>query len=330
MDLIKALPKVELHVHLEGAFSAARIVELAGKSGVPLPRPIDRFFEFDGLGEFLTLLDWWCGLVRTEEDAELLAYDFARHLSADGIVYAEVITNPTHWSGLPLEPLITAFGAGFGRAHAEGHTDCRLNLSILRGQSAEEALELVEWMGSRRPDRVVGLSVDGNEAATGRTGERFAPAYARAHELGFGLTAHAGESSGPEGVWDALDLLHVSRIDHGVRAAEDPELVRRLADERVTLNICLSSNLSLVYPALREHPIGLLHKAGVPVTINTDDPLMLGVTLAGEMDMAAEHLGWDISDLAAATHRAVDAAFCSAEEKNRLHAAVIAFAGSLT
>ena len=119
-------------------------------------------------------------------------------------------------------------------------------------------------------------------------------------------------------------------IDHGVRAAEDPRLVRRLADERITLNICLSSNLSLVYHALREHPIGLLHEAGAPVTINTDDPLMLGVTLTGEMAMAAEHLGWDVSDLAATTHRAVDAAFCSAAEKDRLHTAVIAFAGSLT
>jgi adenosine deaminase len=327
MDMIKALPKVELHVHLEGSFSAERIVALAAKTGEPLPRPVDRLFEFDGLSEFLRLLDWWCGLVRAEDDAEELAYDFARYLATDGIAYAEVITNPTHWLGLPLAPLVTAFGAGFERAHAEGHADCRLNLSILRQQTAEDALALVEWMGRVRPARVVGLSADGNEAEAGRTGERFAPAYRLARELGFGVTAHAGESSGPEGVWDAIDLLGVSRIDHGVRAAEDHNLLRRLADDQVTLNVCVSSNLALVYPDLNSHPIRTLVGAGVPVTINTDDPMLLGVSLTGELELAARHLGWDLPDLATATHQAVDAAFCSAEDKARLHAAVTSFAG---
>jgi len=317
-EWLRGLPKVELHVHLEGAIAPKRIAQLARSSGEELPRPVDRLFEFEGLGEFLRLLDWWCSLVRSPRDAQEIAYDAARRASADGIVYAEVIVNPTHWQGLERDVLIDSLAEGFDRAATDGLTDCRILLSILRQQGGDEALELVEWMGRTRPRRVVGLSIDGNEAASEPTGARFAPAFRWARELGFGTTAHAGESSGPEGVISALDDLSVRRIDHGVRAAEDPAVVARLAEERIPLNVCLTSNLALLYRSLDEHPIGALVRTGVPVTINTDDPVLLGTTLTEEFELAADLLDWSRDDAAAATERAIEAAFCEPATKRRL------------
>lgn len=319
---VRALPKVELHVHLEGTIDAPDIARLAEEVGEPLPRPVDELFSADGLSDFLAFLDWTCGLVRHPSQAEAVAYDFARRAHADGIRYAEVIVNPTHWGGLPLDELVAGITAGFDRAAGDGHAECNVLLSILRGQTADEAIALARWMADHRPRRVVGLSVDGDEAVSGRTGERFAPAYRLAAEAGFGLTAHAGESSGPEGVADAIDLLGVSRLDHGVRAVEDPALLARVVELGIPMNVCLSSNSHLLYPDLADHPLPELVAAGVAVTINTDDPAFIGCDLTGEMLLATGLCDWDLDDLARVTRTAIDASFAPPDRKARLHAEV--------
>src|SRR5262249_40116537 len=136
-------------------------------------------------------------------------------------------------------------------------------LSLLRQQAASEALELVDWLLERRHPRVVGLSIDGNEARAGRTGPRFADAFARAKAGGIHRTVHAGESSGPDGVWDALEYLHAERVDHGIRAIEDSRLVDVLATTRIPLNVCPGSNMKLgLYRARAEHPLNQLRTAG--------------------------------------------------------------------
>lgn len=321
-EQIHAVPKIELHIHLEGTFRPARIAELAAMAGEEPPRPVNRLFEADNLADFLDTLDWVCGLVRDEPTAEQVAYDFASYAHDQGIVYAEVIVNPTHWSGLTTSELFTACARGFDRAQTSGLGDFRLLPSILRQQSEGEALALVEWIEGSGLDRIVGLSIDGNEEAAGRTGPRFAPAYAHAAGIGLGRTAHAGESSGAEGVRDAIDLLGVSRIDHGVRCVEDPEVLGMALEQGVTLNVCLTSNCTLLYSSLDDHPIRELAAAGVRFTINTDDPETLGISLCDELTLAAEHLGWNLSDLVAAQHRAVDAAFCSEDDKQALRALI--------
>lgn len=322
---LRGLPKVELHVHLEGTLERERIAEIADAVGEPLPRPVDQLFEFDSLSTFLGFLDWTCSIVRTPELAAQLAYDCAARAHRDGVRYAEVIINPTHWSRWDLGELVEALASGFARAEADGLAECHLLLSILRQQSEEAALGLVRWMGEHRPPRVLGLSIDGDEERAGRTGPRFAPAYALAGELGFGRTAHAGESSGADGVRDALDLLHVDRIDHGIRAIDDPALVRRLADEDVALNVCLSSNLVHLYPDLAAHPFRALADAGVPITLNTDDPGYLGIDLTGEFRKAADTAGWGLAELAATTRTAIGAAFCPPSTAERLTAELDAY-----
>ncbi len=317
---LRPLAKIELHVHLEGTFAPARVAELAAAAGEALPRPLDRLYDAEDLAGFLDTLDWVCSLVRDVWAARQVALDFGAYCRAQGIVYAEAIVNPTHWAGLATDELIEALAAGFDAVAAGGGPDVRLLPSILRTQTAEEAEALVDWIVDARPARVVGLSVDGNEAATGRTAERFAGAYARAGAVGLGRTAHAGESSGPAGVRDALDVLGVSRIDHGVRAAEDPALIRRLVEDGVTLNVCLSSNCALLYDDVADHPWPELVAAGVSTTVNTDDPEVLGVDLVGELGRAAALLNWGFEEVVAAQHRAIDAAFCDAADKARLRA----------
>ncbi len=321
-EQIRAVPKIELHIHLEGTFRPARVAELAAIAGEEPPRPVDRLFEVDNLADFLETLDWVCGLVRDEPTAEQVAYDFASYAHGQGIVYAEVIVNPTHWSGLTMGELFTACARGFDRAQVDGLGDFRLLPSILRQQSEQEARQLVEWIAGAGLPRIVGLSIDGNEEAAGRTGPRFAPAYADAARIGLGRTAHAGESSGAEGVRDAVELLGVSRVDHGVRCIEDPEVLAMVLKRDITLNVCLTSNCTLLYSSLDEHPIRDLADAGVRFTINTDDPETLGISLCSEIQLAADYLGWSLGDLVAAQHRAIDAAFCSDADKQALRALV--------
>jgi len=325
---LQALPKLELHIHLEGSISKARILALAEAAGEPLPRPIDELFQTGDLDSFLANLDWVCSLVRSPETARELALDFARYAHGQGISYAELIVNPTHWRGLDIDPLFRALADGFDEAQAAGLTDVRLLPSLLRQQSEAEALALVSWMEDAAIDRICGLSVDGNQARAEDSSRRLAPAFARARAAGFPCTAHAGESSGPEGVIAALDLLGASRIDHGVRAAEDPALVARLAETGITLNVCVSSNCRLLYGGIEAHPINTLLHAGVACALNTDDPVVLETTLVDELAWVAGALDWPAAELVARQQAAISAAFCHDRRKRELRSRLESFVGN--
>ncbi|RRH95944.1 adenosine deaminase [Mesorhizobium tamadayense] len=291
-----ALPKAEVHIHVEGCFEADDVIRNCQEAGIPLRAPRDRLFEAHDLKSFLEMLDWLCGTFRTREQLAITAYKFARRMAKSGVRYADVIVNPTHWphwhSNIP--GMINAFDAGFAAAEQDGYPPVGLCVSLLRTQSAEDAIELVELLSRIRHPRVVALSIDGNEAAAGRTGPRFAEAFRRAAAAGLRRTVHAGESSGPEGVRDAIELLGADRIDHGVRAIEEPALVDLLAQRRIPLGVCPISNVALgVYPSLAEHPIDALRKAGVPVSINTDDPALLDTTLEASYAACADTFGWN-------------------------------------
>ncbi|MGQ0708171.1 MAG: adenosine deaminase [Rhodoferax sp.] len=294
-DRFTTLPKAEVHVHLEGTFDAGTLAQWAQQAGRPLPRPVAQLFQFQGLGDFLEFLDLACSLVDSAQRLETLAYTFCQRLAQDGTGYADLIINPSHWKHWHgrLRTLLDALDSGFRAAEADGLPPVGLCVSLLRQQSADQALELVDLLGQWRHPRVVALSVDGNEALAGRTGARFAPAFARAAQQGLRRTVHAGESSGPEGVWDALQLLQADRIDHGVRAIEDPALVEELARRGTPLGICPTSNTVLgLYPRLAEHPLERLRQAGVRLSLNTDDPSLLGTRLPQEYAHCAAQFGW--------------------------------------
>jgi adenosine deaminase len=324
-----ALPKAEVHVHLEGCFEIDDIVRLAQENGVPLPRPRQQLLDFGGgLGSFLEFLDWICGLVRTPEQLAALARLFSERLAANGTRYADLIVNPTHWRhwSQQIPKMIDALDAGFNAAEQDGLPHTGLCISLLRTQTADEATELVQLLATLRRPRVVALSIDGNEAAAGRTGPRFADAFRRAGAAGLKRTVHAGESSGPEGVRDAVELLGADRIDHGVRAVDDPALVDLLAKRQIPLGVCPSSNVTLgLYPTLAAHPIDRLRRAGVPVSVNTDDPALLGVTLAGEYESCAAVFDWSTDDIRSIARASIEASFAPAATKRDLLAELAAW-----
>jgi adenosine deaminase len=315
------LPKAEVHVHLEGCFEVNDIVRLARENGVQLPRPREQLLEFGGLAELLEFLDWICGLVRTREQLATLARRFSERLAANGTRYADVIINPTHWHDWwrRIPELIDALDAGFTAAEQDGLPPVGLCISLLRTQTADEATELVQLLAALAHPRVVALSIDGNEAAAGRTGPRFADAFRSAGAAGLKRTVHAGESSGAEGVRDAVELLGADRIDHGVRAIDDPAVVALLAERRIPLGICPSSNLTLgLYPSLAAHPIERLRRAGVPVSVNTDDPALLGVSLVGEYESCAAAYHWSADDIRAVARTSIESSFASVPTKRNL------------
>ena len=323
---VRSLPKAEVHVHLEGCFEPADIVQLADEVAEPM-----RELDVSGadLSAFLEVLDWTCGLVRTPEQLARAAYRFAEREARSGVGYADLIVNPTHWSAWRdrLDDFVSSVDAGMTEAEQDGLPSVGLCISLLRQQNAAEALELVEWMLARRHPRVVALSIDGNEAAAGRTGPRFADAFPRAAHAGLHRTVHAGESSGPDGVRDALEYLLAERIDHGVRAVEDADLVRELAERQIPLNVCPGSNVLLGrYPDRSSHPLDALRRAGVRVSVNTDDPALMGLSLASEYVDTAAAYAWDVSIVRDIARTSIEAAFCSDDVRQGLLAALRASA----
>jgi adenosine deaminase len=318
---LKLLPKAEVHLHLEGCFEAATLSQWAKTEGVALPRPQEDLFKFSGLADFLGFLDLACGLASSQQRLAELSYGLSQRLADNGTGYADVIFNPTHWHAWHgrLGAMLDAMDAGFKAAEQDGLPSVGLCVSLLRTQSADEAIELVEALRAMRHPRVVALSVDGNEATAGRTGPRFADAFRRAGENGLRRTVHAGESSGPEGIWDAVNLLGADRIDHGVRAIEDAALVRMLAERQIPLGVCPTSNLVLgVYPSIQEHPLEKLRAAGVRVSVNTDDPALLGASLVGEYAMCRRTFGWTDAITKSVAQTSIDASFASADVKMKL------------
>jgi adenosine deaminase len=318
---LHALPKAEVHLHLEGCFEAATIAQWARAEGVALPRPQEDLFRFAGLADFLGFLDLACGLARTPQRLEELSYGLSQRLADNGTGYADVIFNPTHWHAWHgrVAAMIDAMDAGFRAAEQDGLPPVGLCVSLLRTQTAAQATELVDTLRALRHPRVRALSVDGNEATAGRTGPRFADAFKRAAQDGLRRTVHAGESSGPEGVWDAIDLLGADRIDHGVRAVEDAALVEVLAERGIPLGICPTSNVVLgVVPAIAAHPIETLRAAGVRVSLNTDDPALLGASLVGEYALCREAFGWSEETIRAVARTSIEASFADADTRARL------------
>jgi len=320
-DRLRTLPKAEVHAHLEGCFEPAVLEQWATQARVLMPRPRERLLEFAGLADFLHFLDWACGLASTRERLAQLSYGYSRRLADGGAGYADVIVNPTHWRAWHgrLPAMIDAIDAGLSAAEQDGLPPVGLCISLLRTQSSDAAIELVDALVALRHPRVVALSIDGNEAAAGRTGARFAEAFRRAGAAGLRRTVHAGESSGPEGVRDAIELLGADRIDHGVRAIEDPELVGLLVDRQIPLGVCPTSNLKLgVYPSIEDHPIDRLRRAGAAVSVNTDDPVLLGASLVGEYALCSQAFGWSNDVLRALARHSIDASFADADVKARL------------
>ena len=274
--LVRSLPKAELHLHVEGTLEPELAFELARRNGVQLPYDsVDALrdaYEFTDLQSFLDLYEGGAEVLRSEQDFYDLATAYLSRARAQGVVHAEVMFGPQlHTArGVPVGAVIEGLSAALQEAHHEHGTTSRLILSFLRDRGPDDAMRVFD---QARPwlDHVAAVGLDSAEA--GHPPGAFADVYSAARAEGLAAVAHAGEEGPPEYVWEALDVLRVTRVDHGVRAVEDPRLVERLAADQVPLDVCPLSNVALnVVPGLGEHPLPVLLDAGVLVTINSDDP----------------------------------------------------------
>ncbi len=280
LSLLRAAPKAELHIHIEGSLEPELIFELAARNGVKLPyadvEALRRAYAFTNLQSFLDVYYAGASVLITEADFDAMAWAYFQRAARDNVVHCEIFFDPqTHTArGIDMGVVIRGLEAAARRAEAELGLSVHLILCFLRHLDEDDALATLEAALPYR-DKFVGVGLDSSEM--GHPPEKFARVFARARELGLHLVAHAGEEGPPAYIRSALDILHVERVDHGVRCLEDPELVARLARERVPLTVCPLSNVKLcVFDDLGRHNIPALLAADLCVTVNSDDPAYFG------------------------------------------------------
>ena len=278
--LLRAMPKAELHMHIEGSLEPELIFALAERNGVQLPyanvEELRAAYAFTDLQSFLDIYYAGASVLLHEQDFYDMARAYLDRAVADNVVHTEIFFDPqTHTArGVGMEAVINGLYRACRDAEIEQGISASLILCFLRHLSEEEALQTLEGALPLR-DRFIGVGLDSSEL--GNPPEKFARVFARCRELGLHLVAHAGEEGPPAYVWGALDVLHVQRIDHGVQSEKDPVLMQRLIDEQIPLTVCPLSNLKLcVVDTLARHNLPHLLKAGLKVTVNSDDPAYFG------------------------------------------------------
>jgi adenosine deaminase len=318
--------KAELHVHLEGTASPKLMRRIASRNKLEVPYRLvgdDERYDWKDFTDFLALYDTAVGVLRTVEDYREIVHEYLLRAADDGALYVELTASPDHAAkaGLSDAEHVFALGRGIDDARRDAGIEARVVMTCVRDSGPERAEEIARWLVANPHPVVTGFGLAGDEAA--HPPAAFARAFAIAAEGGLGCTAHAGEWAGPESVRAALELPGVTRIDHGVRAIEDPALVEDLAARGIVLAVAVTSNVALgVYPSYAEHPLRALHDAGVRVTLNSDDPPYWGTTLAREYALAAERFGFTDAELEDCTRTALEAAFVDDATRERLLEAV--------
>jgi len=325
-SFIQAMPKVELHVHLEGSTRPATLLELARRNGARLPATtldeLREFYRFTDFEHFINVYGTIIDCLRTPDDFALIAEQFGATMAEQNIRYAELTWTPISHvgrTGYSFEQLLGALNRGRERARELYGVQMRWITDIVRNaygrtEDGSVTAEMAVW---GREHGVVALGLGGFEP--GFPPELFAEPFAYALANGLHSVPHAGEALGPESVWGALRALKAERIGHGIRAIEDPELVAYLAEQRVPLEVCPTSNLRTgVVASAAEHPIRRLWDAGVYVTVNSDDPPMFGTTLTDEFLLLARQWSFDAGEIEQLVLGAVRAALLPPDERERL------------
>ncbi|HYZ14834.1 MAG TPA: adenosine deaminase [Candidatus Acidoferrum sp.] len=313
------LPKAELHLHIEGTLEPELMFALAERNRVALPyatiEELREAYRFTNLQSFLDI--YYAGLVvlRAESDFAELAGAYLRRASEQGVVHAEIFFDPqAHTArGVPFEVVIEGLWSALRESEARYGISTKLIMCFLRDLPAASAMATID-QALRYGERIVAVGLD--SAEVGHPPSGFIDVFARARAEGWLTVAHAGEEGPPAYVWEALDLLHVTRIDHGVRSLEDPRLVERLREQRIPLTVCPLSNLRLrVVDTLRDHPLRRLLDAGLVATVNSDDPAYFGGYAGDNYAAVADALALSGETLVTLARNSFEAAFITAEQR---------------
>ncbi len=324
--LIHDLPKAELHLHIEGSLEPEMLFALAQRNGVAIPfatvEDVRAAYQFSNLQDFLDIYYQGMGVLLTEQDFYDLTWAYLLRAQADNVRHVEIFFDPQGHTDREVA-FDTVIG-GILRALDDGREQLGISsgliLCFLRHLDEDAAFETLAqaepWL-----DRILGVGLDSSEV--GHPPEKFARVFAAAKAKGLKLVAHAGEEGPPEYVWQALDILHIDRIDHGNRTMEDAALVRRIADEGLALTVCPLSNLKLcVTPSVSDSPVKAMLDAGLKVMLNSDDPAYFGGYVGDNYRAVAEALGLSAAEVVTLARNSIEAAFLPDDQKQALLAEI--------
>jgi adenine deaminase len=318
-SIVCGMPKAELHIHIEGSLEPELIFDLAARNGVALTYPdvqsLRRAYAFKDLQSFLDIYYAGASVLLTQQDFYDMTWAYLQRAHADNVRHVEMFFDPqTHTArGVPFSAVIEGISAALDDARSRLGISGGIIMCFLRHLSEEDAFQTLEQAMPHLP-KIMGVGLDSSER--GHPPEKFAHVFARCRELGLHVVAHAGEEGPPEYIRQALDLLHVERIDHGVRCLEDPALVTRLARSRIALTVCPLSNIKLrVFEEIGQHNLAHLLRAGLAATVNSDDPAYFGGYINDNFVAAFDALGLTLEDARTLASNSFAASFLPEKDK---------------
>jgi len=325
-DHARRLPKVELHAHVEGSARATTIRDLARANDVSLPvEDPATLFAFTDLNQFLGVYEIVCRSLVTVDDFRRITYEALEDAATAGVRYREMFFSPGFVLalGVSIDTVWAGITAGLAEAHADLDVRCRMILDVDKPSGPGHAAEMVAFAADQ--DRELLVGVGGDSVERGIDHRAFAPAFREAAAQGLHRTLHAGEDGPAENIAIAVDELGCERIDHGFRLLDDPDLTRRVIDRGIALTVCPTSNVMIanVVPDVASHPFDRQRKAGVHVTLNSDDPGMMGFDLADEYVAVRDAYGYDLETMEAVSLAAIDASWAPDDERRALRARFI-------
>jgi adenosine deaminase len=319
-ELIRAAPKTELHLHLEGAIPLETLYALIQKrGGDPSVRSIEdleRKFTYTDFAHFIEIWVWKNSFITEEQDFEDIAYQILRNLSEQNVKYIEAFYSPGDYThqGLSVQGITEYIIKGKERARRDFGIRCELIVDIIRGDGVDVGMQRLDETEPYLGKGLIGIGLGGSEHKF--PADPYEPVYKEAERRGFRLTAHGGEAAGPPSIWAVIRKLGCERIGHGARAQEDPALVAYLKEQQIPLELCVVSNVrTQVFESVERHPIRQYYDEGLMVTVNSDDPAMFNTTLTQEYIMLSRHLNFTIDELKQLTLNGVDASFLPEKEK---------------
>ncbi len=323
-QFINAIPKVELHLHLEGAIPLETIYNLiqraGGEESINNLDDLRRKLTYTDFANFIDVWTWKNTFIRTEEDFEEIAYRVLESLSKQNVKYIEAFYSPgDFWRvGLTVQGITEYLIKGKERAYRDFGIQSELIIDLIRDHGPERSMKYLEEVTPYLGKGVIGIGLGGSEQSF--PADPYAFVYKEAKDRGFRLTAHAGEAAGPKSIWAAVEKLGVERIGHGARANEDSELVSLLKEKQIPLEMCVISNVKTgVCSSIETHPIKQYFQQGLMVTVNSDDPTMFNTSINQEYLILIEKLGFTVSDLKRLSMNGIDASFMSGEDKKLMN-----------
>ncbi len=321
--IIQKAPKIELHLHLEGAIPIETLYALIQRRGgdptVNSIEDLEQKLTYTDFAHFIELWIWKNTFITEERDFEDIAYQVLRNLSEQNVKYIEAFYSPGDYAhkGLTVQGITEYLIKGKERARRDFGIRSELIVDIVRGDGVDVGMQRLDETEHYLGKGLIGIGLGGSEHKF--PADPYAPVYKEARRRGFRLTAHAGEAAGPPSIWAAIRKLGCERIGHGARAHEDPKLIAYLKEKQIPLELCVVSNIrTKVFESFESHPIRQYYDRGLMVTVNSDDPVMFNTTLTQEYMVLAQKLNFTLEDLRQMTMNGVVASFLSEKEKESI------------